>query len=330
MFTPSDWDDDDLFGEEGYDWSYYKYSWGWTTQPQHGGKNPQIPPEMKPTYFDYDAEVPEKIKIDIPHLTVPKGVFNILDVIVNVFFTIDFILRITSCPSLRRYFKSVINILDALALLSTYIYIVIVSVKREYLYQKTSWLMLLEFAQVFRALRLFRVVKNVRASKVLGYSLLQDLRDMSLLVTLLFVGICTFAYLFYLVESRDTVVSIPNAWYWAVVTMTTVGYGDITPKSELGRIIASLCAICGVLLLSVTLPMFVNNFLTLYQYSCVNESIEKRKKENRIDNSGRNVSASGRKTNSKVMPVCIRPEEPPAYAVDRKTGQNTEWYHVNE
>lgn len=222
-------------------------------------------------------EKPVRKTVDIPDLTVPKLPFAILDIIINAFFTIDLVLRLVTCPSVRCYFLSIINIFDALALLACYIFVIIVSVHKEYFYKESAWVNLLEFAQVFRVMRLFRVVKNVRASRVLAYSLTQNVRDMTLLITLLFVGISTFACLFYYAESPKTIESIPNAWYWAIITMTTVGYGDISPQTRVGRVISSICAICGVLLLAVALPMFVNNFLTLYQYSCVTESIEKRK-----------------------------------------------------
>jgi voltage-gated potassium channel Kch len=58
-----------------------------------------------------------------------------------------------------------------------------------------------------------------------------------------------------------------DAWWWSIVTMTTVGYGDIYPKSVVGRILGGLCALYGVLMFSMTLPIFVNTFHTVYQYA---------------------------------------------------------------
>ncbi|KAL4221595.1 hypothetical protein ACF0H5_019852 [Mactra antiquata] len=76
-------------------------------------------------------------------------------------------------------------------------------------------------------------------------------------------------------RDRDSVRSIPMAWYWAIITMTTVGYGDLSPSTTVGYVLATVCAISGVLLLSITLPMFVNNFLCLYLYSCVDDAMDK-------------------------------------------------------
>jgi hypothetical protein len=281
LIAAGDWDFD-YFDYDNYDWDKPKGNLAFNesnTTAKTTSSTPLKSAKTARTTSDYEEETEElnKKPIHIPKLTLSKPIFNILDIAVNVVFTVDFVLRIFSCPSLRLYFSSVINVLDALALISTYIYVIIVSVERKYLYEPSPSVILLNFAQVFRALRLFRVVKNVRASKVLAFSLKSDVKDMTLLITLLFVGVSTFAYLIYFAEPRNTVQSVPKAWYWAIVTMTTVGYGDISPTTGLGMLISSLCAISGVLLLSITLPMFVNNFLTLYQYSCVNESIERKR-----------------------------------------------------
>ncbi|XP_053378587.1 potassium voltage-gated channel protein egl-36-like [Mercenaria mercenaria] len=117
------------------------------------------------------------------------------------------------------------------------------------------------------------------------------------------------------------VVSIPNAWYWAIVTMTTVGYGDISPESGFGRVIASLCAVSGVLLLSITLPMFVNNFLTYYQYSCVNESIEKRKKEKQTEMSVKEMKDAENETkdNHEYISDLTDIDRPPSYETFSKS-----------
>lgn len=220
-------------------------------------------------------------KIVIPNLTLPVAEFDYIDSVVLLFFTVDLLLRLISCPSRMHYFLSFVNIFDACALITSYLYFVVVSVHRQYRYMETAWVSLLSYVQIFRVFRLFRVVQNVRAAKVLVYSITQNLQDMTLLVMLLFVGISFFACLLYFAEARSTIPSIPTAWYWAVVTMTTVGYGEVTPQTGLGQVIASFCAIAGVLLLSITMPLFVNKFVGLYRYSCINENMDRLKARRR-------------------------------------------------
>ena len=217
------------------------------------------------------------MNITIPNLTLPIVEFDYIDSAVTLFFTVDMLLRLLACPSRLHYFLSLINLLDACALTASYLYIGVVSVYRQYRYMETTWVSLLNYVQIFRVFRLFRVVQNVRAAKVLGYSITQNLQDMTLLVMLLFVSISSFACMFYFAESRDDVPTIPTAWYWAVITMTTVGYGDLRPQTGLGQVIASFCAVAGILLLSITMPLFVNKFVNLYKYSCINENMDKLK-----------------------------------------------------
>lgn len=220
----------------------------------------------------------------IPRLTLPVAEFDYIDCAVLLFFSCDILLRLLACPSLKRYFISIVNILDACALVSNYLYFVVISIHRQYRYMENTWVSLLNYVQIFRVFRLFRVVQNVRASRVLVYSITQNLHDMTLLVMLLFVCISSFASIFYFAESRETVPSIPTAWYWAVVTMTTLGYGELRPYTGLGQVTASLCAISGVFLLAITMPLFVNKFVNLYRYSCINENMDKLKGKRKRSN----------------------------------------------
>ena len=218
-------------------------------------------------------------KIHIPVFMIKNRFIDMLELITLVCFTVDFTLRIVSCPSIPRYFLSIINIVDVVALLGTYVHLIITSVEREQRYLD-NWLDITLYFQILRTFRLFRVVKNFRVAKVMAYSVTQSLRDLLVLILFLMVAVFSFASVIYLAEDRADFNSIPMGWWWALVTLTTVGYGDIYPKTAAGRLIGSACAISGVILIALTLPIFVNNFLTLYSYAEVDQILQKTAKDN--------------------------------------------------
>ena len=235
---------------------------------ENGTLKPKPDDFSGPNIHDLDLD-----DLEIPKIKVQKRVFDILDIVLLVFFTLDLALRLTCCPSIPKYFVSIINIVDIIAVAGTYVYVIGLNIEKDKKYVD-SWLNIIQYFQVFRTLRLFRVVKNVRASKVLVYSVKHSILDLLLLLMFVLIAVCTFASIVYFTESRDTIESIPEGWWWAIVTLTTVGYGDVVPQTGIGRLVGAICAITGVVILSLTMPIFVNNFLALYQYAMVDETLQ--------------------------------------------------------
>merc|ERR1712012_1241915 len=78
-------------------------------------------------------------------------------------------------------------------------------------------------------------------------------------------------------EKETRFISMPQALYWAIITMTSVGYGDISPTTWFGKLVGSVCAICGVLCISLPIPIIVNNFNKFYEKSKIEEEITLKK-----------------------------------------------------
>lgn len=163
--------------------------------------------------------------------------------IITVFFTIEYILRIISIQKPVKYVFSFYGIIDLLAVLPMYLSI---------FFPGASVL------SVVRALRFFRLFKILHIPQISHQSAqLRDAIEASkekILVFIYFVLISTviIGTIMYLVEGKESgFTSIPMGIYWTIVTLTTVGYGDISPQSPLGQFIAALVMILGYGIIAV-------------------------------------------------------------------------------
>lgn len=166
----------------------------------------------------------------------------------TLFFAVEYLIRLYCTPRPLRYAFSFYGLIDLLAVLPSLLALLLPS---------AHYLMVV---RVLRLLRIFRVLK-LRQYLVQANFLITALRASRQKITVFFTGILSLVVVFgavmYVVEGPGNgFTSIPKSIYWAIVTLTTVGFGDITPKTPLGQAIASLVMITGYAVIAVPTGIF--------------------------------------------------------------------------
>ncbi|XP_060560572.1 potassium voltage-gated channel protein Shaw-like [Ruditapes philippinarum] len=199
--------------------------------------------------------------------TEPHPAMTYLDYVCAAYFTIEYIARFFFAPSKLKFIKGPLNVIDLLCLVPHLIAIIMVTVDPYGSSKDTSNLFRAFLAlRTVRILRIFKLMKHYSAFKILVYTIKVSTKELLLMVIFLFTGVLIFASIIFYTEN-DTFDSIPVGFWWALVTMTTVGYGDKVPKTEGGYIIGCGCVLCGVLTVAFTVPIVVNNFTLYYSHA---------------------------------------------------------------
>jgi len=163
--------------------------------------------------------------------------------LITVLFTLEYLLRLAVARRPGRYARSFYGVVDLLSILPNYLSIFLPGMQ------------FLTTVRIMRILRIFRILKLVQflgEGSNLWQALKRSRHKITVFLTTVMTVVVVVGSLMYLIEGAGSgFTSIPKSIYWAIVTMTTVGYGDIAPATPLGQIVASLLMIVGYGIIAV-------------------------------------------------------------------------------
>ncbi|KAJ7991035.1 hypothetical protein DPEC_G00293060 [Dallia pectoralis] len=189
-------------------------------------------------------------------------------------FTAEYILRFVSSPNKLHFSLSFMNIIDFMAIVPFYLVLTLT-------YLGTAVMDLAKVQQAVQALRIMRIARIFKLARhssglqTLTYALKKSFKELGLLLMYMGMGIFVFSALGYTIEQShpETLFSsIPQSFWWAVITMTTVGYGDVYPKTALGKCNAAISFLCGVIAIALPIHPIINNFVIFYNKQRVLET----------------------------------------------------------
>ena len=171
----------------------------------------------------------------------------------TLLFTAEYLLRIWIAQNRRAYLFSVYGIIDLLAILPTYLAIVL---------PQTAPLLIVRLLRVLRVFRVLRLMNFLREANLVAGALRTSARQIFVFFTMVITIMIVFGCLMYVLEGPDNGFdNIPVSVYWAIVTITTVGYGDVVPVTAAGRMISALAMLVGYAIIAVPTGIFTSNMI---------------------------------------------------------------------
>ncbi|XP_012402583.2 potassium voltage-gated channel subfamily A member 7 isoform X1 [Sarcophilus harrisii] len=227
---------------------------------QPGGSSGPLLPSVRSNGSQPVSPPPPRATFDDP--------FFLVETLCICWFSFEFLVRLGASPSKTAFFKNVMNLIDFVAILPYFVALGTELARQRGVGQPAMSLAILRVIRLVRVFRIFKLSRHSKGLQILGQTLRASMRELGLLIFFLFIGVVLFSSAVYFAEvdgpPESGFTSIPASFWWAVVTMTTVGYGDMAPTTMGGKIVGSLCAIAGVLTISLPVPVIVSNFSYFY------------------------------------------------------------------
>ena len=170
-------------------------------------------------------------------------VLDAIEWMFTILFTIEYLARLACVERPLRYARSFFGIVDLAAVLPTYL---------AFFFPEAHVLIDVRVLRLVRVFRIFKLTRYLSEVRLLGRAMANSMRKILVFLSVVVMAVLVVGTLMYVIEGPENgFTSIPKSIYWALSTITTVGYGDIVPKTELGRALASLVMLIGWGILAV-------------------------------------------------------------------------------
>ena len=195
-------------------------------------------------------------------------VLDNIDLFCIAFFTIELLAHFLTCPQKLKFFTYVLNVLDMYLVVVMWTTFAIETQMEKYLddLKMINFYSVLKASLVLRLLRFFRLMKQFSALKILFMSLKASIKELLLLFITFLLASIFFASFMYFAEfdKQDVFPTIIESMWWAIITMTTVGYGDMYPTSFPGKLVGIACAASGIVIIAMPIAVVAANFSEYY------------------------------------------------------------------
>jgi voltage-gated potassium channel len=161
----------------------------------------------------------------------------------TILFSIEYLLRLVSARRPLKYATSFYGVVDFIAIIPTYLSLI---------FPATKYFAVVRTLRILRVFRVLKLIQYLKEANLLMRALASSRRKITVFLFTVLTMVTMFGSLMYVIEGEaNGFTSIPTSIYWAIVTMTTVGYGDISPQTAFGQALASLIMILGYSIIAV-------------------------------------------------------------------------------